>query len=527
MAYLPAIESTTKQYTPRVLEFKGYNDSSIIADGEMRDMFNLTSDKYPKLWQRNLRNTYMDGFISPSMIFSRREKLAVVDSGKFYYGTETIDGQVIPKLVEGLTLADNEKTMAAINTRVVIFPDKKWYNTDTGAFGDLDNTVERPESITVTFGTNTITFSGTGTPFTGFNADDAVTITGCTTYTANNISAVISSVADRVLTFPDNSFTAGVEAGDITIKRVSPDMDFIMESNNRLWGCKGSTIYASKLGDPLNWNYFQGLLKDSYAVEVGSDGDFTGCAKYPSHLLFFKENYIHKLYGNKPSLYSIVDAECYALEKGSHRSIQIVNEVVFYKSRLGIMAYTGGSPELISSNFGTKRYEITVAGTDRIKYYASMKYGDTYDMMVYDLNKSLWHKEDNVHAKCFAYINGELIYIDDATEKLVSINPSTADESDQITWRAVFGFDEYLEDKKIYSKIKMRLKLEDGSDLTISINTDEKGWVPISHIYAEAARAVYIPIIPQRCNKFQIRLEGIGFCLIESMVREYTVGSER
>lgn len=532
--FLPSITTAREPMRARTLDFRGFNDSPVIEDGEMRDMLNLSSEKYPHLYQRNLRNTYSSMFTHPIAIFARREKLAVVDiqtidsveTGVFYYGTITVDGKAMPKRIHGLELSTEEKAIAAINTRIVIFPDKKWFNTETEEYGDVDFSAEATDDVVFT--ATTMTFPGTGTPFAGLRAGDAVSITGCTSISANNISAIVQAIDGLVVTFPDNSFTAGTETGTVKIARTAPEMDFIMESNNRLWGCKGSSIYASKLGDPLNWNSFQGLTDDSYAVDVGTDGDFTGCVPYASHLLFFKENYIHKMYGSKPSNYNLVTAECYSLEAGSHQSVQVVNEVVFYKSRLGIMAYQGGSPELISKNFGTRRYGTTVAGTDGIKYFASMAYGTTYDLMVFDLDKMLWHKEDHAHARCFAYINGELIYIDDETDHLISVNPLTADESDQIEWMALLGdFDEFIEDKKIYSKIKMRFNLHDDSALTISINADNRGWVQVAHIYAETARAVYIPIIPQRCDKFRIKLEGVGLCEIESMVREYAVGSER
>ena len=53
-----------------------------------------------------------------------------------------------------------------------------------------------------------------------------------------------------------------------------PDLDFICESENRLWGCSNETrtIYASALGDPTNFFSYQGLSTDSYAVAVGSEG---------------------------------------------------------------------------------------------------------------------------------------------------------------------------------------------------------------------------------------------------------------
>ena len=42
----------------RILEFRGYNKKSVINDGEMRDMYNLSSDEFPCLYQRKPRGSF-------------------------------------------------------------------------------------------------------------------------------------------------------------------------------------------------------------------------------------------------------------------------------------------------------------------------------------------------------------------------------------------------------------------------------------------------------------------------------------
>ena len=84
----------------------------------------------------------------------------------------------------------------------------------------------------------------------------------------------------------------------ITLKREMPKLDFVFECENRLWGCRYgeanngefvNEIYASKLGDFRNWNCFEGISTDSYAVSVGTEGKFTGAIAYLGYPLFFKE----------------------------------------------------------------------------------------------------------------------------------------------------------------------------------------------------------------------------------------------
>ena len=88
-------------------------------------------------------------------------------------------------------------------------------------------------------------------------------------------------------------------SNSITIERRMPSMDFVTESENRLWGCRYGTanngevvneIYSSKLGDFKNWNCFMGLSTDSYVASCGTDGQFTGAITHLGYPLFFKEN---------------------------------------------------------------------------------------------------------------------------------------------------------------------------------------------------------------------------------------------
>lgn len=66
----------------------------------------------------------------------------------------------------------------------------------------------------ITFAANSITT--TGDDFEEFVVGDIVLISGATT-AANNKYALVVSVADKVLTFPASTFSAGLDAGAVTI----------------------------------------------------------------------------------------------------------------------------------------------------------------------------------------------------------------------------------------------------------------------------------------------------------------------
>ena len=264
---------------------------------------------------------------------------------------------------------------------------------------------------------------------------------------------------------------------------------------------------------------------------MGTDGDFTGIAPFSTHIVFFKENYMHKLYGYKPSNYQLITSACLGLEKGSHKSVQYINGTIFYKSREGIMAYSGDVPYLISQGFGKARYEKAVSGTDGIKYYVSMKNkaDSKWYLFVFDISKALWHLEDNTHARDFAYIDNQLVYSDADKGKIITTSGNDSNkEEEPIEWYAKFGdYDEYDENKKIYSKIEMRLKMDEGSQFTAWISVDDGAWESVFHLETHFKRTVEMPIIPRRCDKFAILLTGKGYVKVESMVRVVREGTMR
>ena len=86
----------------------------------------------------------------------------------------------------------------------------------------------------------------------------------------------------------------------LRIRRTLPEMDFVCQCENRLWGCRYgrsgdetvNEIYASALGDFKNFRQYLGLATDSWTAAVGSDGPWTGAVNYLGHPIFVKENRI-------------------------------------------------------------------------------------------------------------------------------------------------------------------------------------------------------------------------------------------
>ena len=501
---LPRFKYSSYQYKSEMMDFKGLNLGNVVADGEFSDSLNITCDEAPCIAPRMPRKVLKDGLTAPTNIYSKDGKLAYVDGTSFYY-----DGEQKGIVTEG------EKQIVGITTRIIIFPDKCYYDINTDTFGTLDlKYTSKADEITFEEGKITTT----GEDFK-FNSGDSVEITGCTVNEANNKIVVIKKVDGKTLTFEEQTFTAGKETGEITFYREVPDMDYICEYNNRIWGCKDSSIYGSKQGDPFNYNVFSGVATDSYAVDVGSEGKFTGVIGFTSHLVFFKENCIHKLFGSKPSNFQMVTSQSPGVQEGCGKSLQVINDIIFYKSHLGIMAYTGNVPELISDKLGNRKYTQAVAGVDDNKYYVSMKHSDGWDFLVYDVRRDMWVKEDNVQVLDFTVHDGKICFLNSADNKIYSCNEVDAEED--FNWMVTLGeTTELTSKKKGYVRFYLNAELDDNASLDIYLNYDRKGWVKVHTVRGTNRKSIKIPIIPERCDYLSIKIEGYGKGKVYSLTKE-------
>ena len=507
-------------------QFAGYNHNLYAGDGQIWDMQNLTSDYYPLLAPRKPRH-YIEDLTTPNGLYGR-DGLYWIDGTKFFAGG-----------TEKGTVADNYKTITNLGGKIIILPDKKYYDTETDTFGSLEaswsGAAKIQDGTYVGEAAQANTIYADGVNWTDyFKEGDAVTVSGAAAHPGNNKTIIIREINGSYLRFYENSFeiSEGGDSETLSIARTVPDMDFICENENRLWGCKDDTIYASKLGDPFNWNVYDGLATDSYAVGVGSAGDFTACTSYLGYPIFFKEDVIYKVYGDKPSNYQVMSSASLGVEHGSSRSIAVAGETLFYLSKAGIMAYSGGIPQAIGSAFGTVRYKNAVGGSDGRKYYVSMQASDgSYSVFVYDTWTNLWHREDSLQILDFGY-DREMYFM--SADGKIWITPNAREipygAVSEGTIESIAEFGDFVENDpnvKGISKLQLRIEIDANSSVEIQIKYDSKDeWQTVKRLTAETKRSYYLPVIPRRNDHLRLKLIGTGTWRLYSLVRESYSGSE-
>lgn len=590
----------TELHTSRDLldVFKGYNHNLRIGNGEFFDMMNLSSSHYPILSPRGKRGVYAKPTNPQGLV--QYDSLCYVDGKNFVVNKNPVDMGlsedvadcpkqlvrmgayviILPdkKYINLTDLTDFGPIEARIGKKAgsEVSVDFEMCKVDGSMHENVDASATEPliteameegkEDIPLWLDTSSkphalkqysksmsawttiattyvkLTFSGyTEESPIPFAEGDGVTIEGIEHEQLSDLNntmivwsrgfdyIVVTGICDELFTQPTG----------ITVSRLMPNMDFVIEANNRLWGCKYGValngevvneIYASKLGDFKNWNCFAGISTDSYAATVGTDGAFTGAITHLGYPIFFKERYMHKVYGNYPANYQINTNACRGVQEGSHKSLAIVNEVLYYKSPTAICAYDGSLPMEISYALGDVVYRDAVAGGHGNKYYISMRDdSDNWSLFVYDAAKSMWHKEDSTRADAFCSCRGELYFIDNADKKIKTILGSGDEtETRAIDWMAETGFIATdSPDHKYISKLNIRMSVGVGTKVYVFAEYDSSGvWELLWNMPSSILRSFTVPIKPKRCDHMRLRITGTGEAKIFSIAKTIEEGSD-
>lgn len=562
-------------------DFRGLNLSQGIGDGEWAWMQNMDTREYPAVARRQKR-VHVATLNKPNGLCAT-DRLCFVDGVKFYYNGFYY-GDV----------EDSEKTLAPMGAKIAIFPDKKLFDTTTFSFADM-------EQKNVSSGTVSVTLAkGDGTPYgeyteggtapenpengqlwldtsgdapvmktwseaqglwvaetttyvlvsatglgQGLKALDGVTVSGLEESGLNGDWILTDAGPDYIL-FTGILQKALTQTGEVRVERTCPEMDFVVEKDNRLWGCSSADheIYCCKLGDPTNWRAYQGVATDSYAVTVGTPGPFTGAAVSGSAVIFFKENCLHRVYGTQPSNFTVYVDNLRGVQQGCHKSAVRVNEYLYYKSVFDVCVYADSEVAGISAALGTESYKNAVAGVCGNRLYLSMEDQEgAWQLLVYDTAAGVWTREDGTHALGFASCLTETFMLR-ADGELYALLPGeynkdffmvgsdytvyAQEETDEeVSWELRTGeILRELPDHKYIGKIQLYLELDPGARAEVALRRDGGAWEKVQELSGGDQRRCTLPIYPRRCDRMEIRLTGVGHARLVNWSKYVGYGSE-
>lgn len=570
--------------------FLGYNHNLRIRENEFYDMKNMTSDYYPVLAPRKKRGLYMnhgdingmidkDGicFVADDTIFmsngdqvnmgltddpkqlismgsyiiimpdkkwintvkkdgtyewgeiEHKERFATVS---FYLCQQ--DGTLYPQTQpnkEPPSNPENGSYWIDISTDQTVL---KKYAADQATWVNIPTTYVKIEA------------QGVGRSFSKY---DSIKISGITVQDAGDLNGyhtIWDAGEDYIVVtgiIKENTIQSTQDGEEFVImSREMPIMDHIIECNNRLWGCRYGAnsdgeivneIYASKQGDFKNWQSFMQISTDSWVQGVGSDGPFTGAISHMGNPIFFKENCMHKVYGSIPANFQVQTTPCRGVQKGSHNSLAVVNETLFYKSVNAVCAYDGSLPVEMSAAFGNVRYNDAIACAYGNKYYISMRedHSGTHHLFVYDAEKGMWHQEDDLQVTGFCSSKDEIYAIayGQYGGDIITMLGSGTPLEEKVPWMVETGLiGMAMPDMKYISKLLVRMSLEEGASVKVMIQYDSIGdWERVCEMTATSLRSFSVPIRPRRCDHFRLRIEGLGDGRIYSITKTIEQGSDR
>ena len=608
MAYLPDLyKKNTAQLVTNT--FLGLNQHALIADGEWAREMNLSTREFPALCPRGSRIRHYRTPEGAGRGIIARDKLYWVEGTKVYYDYEE---------VTGLTVSDDglatPKQLVGFGSYVVIFPDKKYFNMlDLTEYGSLED--EYTSSGTVRYilcrldGSDyenvTRSKKEPANPENGdywidtkesnhqlrvyseamkswqviqtvytriqaagidghFKTGDTITLEGMESddsvagpqLAAMNGSQHVYAHGEGWITILGllSKATTQKDGTSFTASRRVPDMEYVVEHDNRLWGCHygvdpdGKTlneIYASKQGDMKNWRVYQGTSMDSYTVSIGSPGPWTGAIVYNGNPLFFKEGCVHKIYGTMPSNYQAVQNVLHGVHRHAGGSLCQAGGYLMYLSSRGVEMYDGNMPTCVSDQLNLRiKYPIVlnaVAGSDGSKYYLNI--GDSEldtELLVYDIQRNVWHAEScDGRIVGFAYCYGGMavedvfeagLYAQFRDGNIYRMDKNTPASTEAVEWMAesgILGWD--MVDQKYITRYNIRAQMAQGASLKVKIQYDSEGeWetkLDMSNA-TEGTRTLLMPVYPRRCDHMRLRLEGTGDVKIMSISRILSGGGD-
>lgn len=360
-------------------------------------------------------------------------------------------------------------------------PRKKRFYKTYGFSGDMHSLFNRKDNILCHIEDNKWGY---------LNLDNDTTGTVMTLSSSGPASAVDFMNKTLVVNGTDKVYWDGSAHG--TISSDMPASHFLAVHANRVYAANkdNQTLAFSALRKYNDWK----TIKDagSITIETKDGQGCTGLASYANHIVYFKKNSIHELYGTSPLNYVMKtltdDIGCV-----SHRSIQEVQGRLYFLSIDGIRAYSGGTVPNNTISFPIQKYidqldpdkfDQCVAGTDQERYFINLQLkGNKTILCVYDARFQRWFVEDEFLFTDFTYINNTLYgldngsYMDNGTASKSIVDMSSDDGLEEVDWYWISKAyqDSTISGKKTYYRFYLTAKMEANSEFSLYASTDFEG----------------------------------------------------
>jgi hypothetical protein len=182
----------------------------------------------------------------------------------------------------------------------------------------------------------------------------------------------------------------------------------------------------------------------------------------------------------------------------------------------------------VSAQLGKVKYKNAVCcGLKSRIYISAVDENENNHLFVYDLSTGLWHREDSLRAETMLRV-GTDVYFVNALDNSIGTFTGKGEKEADFEWYAQTGEIGYsLPDNKYIERILLRISKPLTSTVELLINYDDNiTWQTVARFSGDGIKSYSIPVLPQRCDHFKLRLQGKGECKVYSISKKIKTGSD-
>lgn len=310
----------------------------------------------------------------------------------------------------------------------------------------------------------------------------------------------------------------------MSMHRVLPEVDFVIECGNRLWGCRYGAdaegkfvneIYASSPGSIDRFYLFEGISTDSFVASRGTPGAFTGAVNYFGTPIFLRERMMHKVQGTLPQNFHVLDLPCEGVKEGCSGSVSVVGQRLYYFSPSGPTVYDGGLPvALCGRPADFSRVTFACGGRDGDRYCLSASFdGGRPRLFLFDPSSGVWTEEDDAGVR--AFLGGDRTYVfDGGALRALRGAPDASLPFMLKSAPLTFG----LRGRKSVARLWLRYSLSEGCHAGIYLRFDGKGpFLKALALCGKGKNSVSASLRPRPFDRLEVMIEGTGAFRLEAL----------
>lgn len=521
--------------------FRGLCHREYAGQDDIYSMKDLGDSHYPLVSPRPKRYTVLASHLGSAVRGiggDSHGKLFWVESGFFYY-----DG-----VIRGMGLDNRTKYMAVIGEKIVIFPDKKYYDTVTGVFGSLVKSVEL-RNAHVSFWEEVPHFSenimktGSDDLSLTFKVGDRVRIVAyIDTQVEMDQVHVIRKLGfvggEYTATFDRDSFLTiiGKDLTRVVISNKVPDLDTVVACQDRLYGSSNGKIYASRKLDPSSWFFGESCLERDYNTKMLDSGDsipFTDCAEYGGHPYFFKPDGVYKVLGNEPYTMSLSKVYSgFGIREEFKGTAAHAGDSLFWMTSTGIVRYRGGAPEHISEPLGERFSKGCGGGNDAYYVFNGQCSDGEFRTYVYSLRHDSWFSESGGEKKFYTECLGNIFAVG-ANNSITTVGPVhdpkstwTLDTAVDSNFETGGVSDSSLEQRRLDS-ISLSCVIPEGSRIIMYVKLDNGTWKEIFTKIGGGDQVITREVSLPYADDIRFRFVCRNDYIIKNFTHRYTFKDEK